>query len=53
MIIGNCEETKIDIEINPDTEEKTEKIQKRKIPMLFVRGDIIILISPNLKLKSL
>jgi U6 snRNA-associated Sm-like protein LSm3 len=48
MVISNCEETFIEYEID-ENNEKIDKVNKRKIPMLFVRGDIIILISPSLK----
>ena len=34
-------------EIDEDTDEEMIKINKRSIELLFVRGDGIILVSPN------
>jgi len=36
-------------ELDEETEEEIVKVSKRKVEMLFVRGDIVILISPPLR----
>ncbi|XP_046396762.1 sm-like protein LSM3A [Ischnura elegans] len=46
MVLGDVEETVTDIDIDDETYEEFFSERKRIIPMLFVRGDRIILISP-------
>ncbi|CAF0838951.1 unnamed protein product [Rotaria sordida] len=46
MILGDVEETITTIEIDEETFEQIYRPTKRQIPMLFVRGDGVILISP-------
>ena len=48
MILGNVEEVVTTVEIDEETYEEIYKQSKRNIPMLFVRGDGVILISPKL-----
>mmetsp|Transcript_16811 Transcript_16811/g.25110 ORF Transcript_16811/g.25110 Transcript_16811/m.25110 type:complete len:90 (-) Transcript_16811:10-279(-) len=47
MVLGNVEETITTTEIEQDNE--VTKLTKRKIEMLFVRGDTVILVSPPAK----
>ena len=46
MVLGEVEETITTIEIDEETYEEVYKTTKRSIPMLFVRGDGVILVSP-------
>lgn len=49
MILGNVEETVSTVETDGETYEEIIKTNKRKMAMLFVRGDCVILISPPLR----
>jgi len=46
MILGDVEETVTTIEIDEETYEEVYRSTKRNIPMLYVRGDSVILVSP-------
>merc|ERR1712110_251895 len=46
MILGDCEETVTTIEIDEETYEEVYRSTKRNIPMMYVRGDSVILVSP-------
>ncbi|KAM8940941.1 U6 snRNA-associated Sm-like protein LSm3 [Lycaon pictus] len=48
MILGDVEET-VTIEIDEETYEEIYKSTKRNIPMLFVRGDGVVLVAPPLR----
>lgn len=43
MVLGDAEETITTVEIDEETYEEVYKTTKRTIPMLFVRGDGVIL----------
>ncbi|XP_028410837.1 U6 snRNA-associated Sm-like protein LSm3 [Dendronephthya gigantea] len=49
MILGEVEETITNVEIDEETYEELFKTTKRKIPMLFIRGDGVILVSPPVR----
>ncbi|KAL3852621.1 hypothetical protein ACJMK2_016239 [Sinanodonta woodiana] len=49
MIMGDVEETVTTVEIDEETYEEIYKTTKRNIPMLFVRGDGVILVSPPMR----
>lgn len=49
MVLGEVDETITTIEIDEETFEEVYKTTKRSIPMLFVRGDGVILVSPTLR----
>lgn len=49
MILGDVEESVTLREIDEDTDEEIIRTSKRNIEMLFVRGDIIILVSPPVR----
>jgi len=49
MILGEVEETVTTIDIDEETYEEVHKTTKRTIPMLFVRGDGVILVSPPMR----
>jgi len=49
MVLGDVEESVTARELDEETEEEIVKVSKRKVEMLFVRGDIVILISPPLR----
>jgi len=49
MILGDVEETVTSTEIDEETDETIVKKQVRKVAMLFVRGDIVVLVSPPLR----
>ena len=49
MVLGEVEECVTTIEIDEETYEEVYKTTKRNIPMLFVRGDGVILVSPPMR----
>ncbi len=49
MVLGEVEETHTSTETDGDTGEVISKQTKRAMPMLFVRGDMVILVSPPLR----
>ncbi|CAH1993709.1 unnamed protein product [Acanthoscelides obtectus] len=49
MILSDAEETVTSVEIDEETYEEVYRTTKRNIPMLFVRGDGVILVSPPMR----
>jgi len=49
MILGDVEETVTTTEFEDDTGETIVKKSTRQVGMLFVRGDIVVLVSPPLR----
>lgn len=49
LVLSEVEETLKTTEVDPDTEEEIIHTSTRRIPMLFVRGDGVILVSPPLR----
>eukprot|EP00903_Cladosiphon_okamuranus_P011142 g10516.t1 len=49
MVLGDVEETVTTVEVDEDTFEEIVRTSKRSIEMLFVRGDVVILVSPPLR----
>lgn len=49
MVLGDVEETITAQEVDQETFEEIIKQSKRAIEMLFVRGDVVILIAPPLR----
>jgi U6 snRNA-associated Sm-like protein LSm3 len=49
MVLGEVEESVTTREIDLETEEEIIKTSKRDIEMLFVRGDIVVLVSPPVR----
>ncbi|KAJ8599037.1 hypothetical protein CTAYLR_007685 [Chrysophaeum taylorii] len=49
MVLGDVEETVTIQDVDEETQEEIIRASKRNIEMLFVRGDIIILVSPPLR----
>mmetsp|Transcript_36273 Transcript_36273/g.43808 ORF Transcript_36273/g.43808 Transcript_36273/m.43808 type:complete len:100 (-) Transcript_36273:508-807(-) len=49
MILGDVEETVTTVEIDDETYEEIIKTSKRAVQYLFVRGDVVILVSPPLR----
>ena len=49
MILGEVEEVVTSTEIDAETDEEIIKKQTRKVGILFVRGDIVVLVSPPLR----
>jgi U6 snRNA-associated Sm-like protein LSm3 len=49
MILGEVEETVTSTEVDAETDEEIVKKSTRKVGMLFVRGDIVVLVSPPLR----
>lgn len=45
MILGNAEETHTSVELDEETYEQVYKQNKRSMPMVFIRGDGVILLS--------
>ena len=50
MVLEDVEETVTTVDIDEETEEELVQSRKRTIEMLFVRGDVIILVSPPLRI---
>ena len=49
LVLGEVEESITTVVIDPVTEEEVAQTTARKVDMLFVRGDVIILMSPPLR----
>ena len=49
MILGDVEETITQVDIDDETYEEIVQSRRRRIPFLFVRGDVIVLCSPPLR----
>ncbi len=49
MVLGDVEESVTTVEVDEETDEEITKTSKRSIEMLFVRGDVVILVSPPLR----
>lgn len=50
MVLGNVEETHYEDIPQSDTQNNEKKPKTRRIEMLFLRGDLIILVKPAVKL---
>ena len=48
-VLGEVEETLTMTETDEETDEVIVQTTKRNIDMLFVRGDVVILVSPPLR----
>ncbi|KAJ1982368.1 U4/U6-U5 snRNP complex subunit lsm3 [Dimargaris xerosporica] len=46
LVLGDVEETITTVELDPETKEESVHTANRKMDMLFVRGDGVILVSP-------
>ncbi|MES1914168.1 MAG: U4/U6-U5 snRNP complex subunit lsm3 [Cercozoa sp. M6MM] len=46
MVLGDVQETIQRVQIDEDTEEEITQTEQRNVPMLFLRGDCVILVSP-------
>ncbi len=49
MVLGDVEETVTSHEIDEETDEEIVKKAVRTVGMLFVRGDVVVLVSPPLR----
>lgn len=49
MVLGDVQETVTTTEVDQETYEHIVKTNTRNIPMLFVRGDGVVLIAPPLR----
>ena len=49
MVLGDVEEIVTTVELDSETYEEVFKSEKRSVPMLFVRGDGVVLISPPVR----
>lgn len=49
LVLGEVEETLTMTETDEETDEVIVQTTKRNIDMLFVRGDVVILVSPPLR----
>eukprot|EP00979_Chaetoceros_neogracilis_P001205 scaffold214_cov247-Chaetoceros_neogracile.AAC.8 len=49
MVLGDVEETVTSHEIDEETDEEIVKKATRTVGMLFVRGDVVVLVSPPLR----
>lgn len=46
MVLGEAVETRTTVDVDPDTFEELVHTDSRSFPLLFVRGDAVILLSP-------
>lgn len=44
LVLGPCEETVRVVEVDPATSEEIVRTNTRKLPMVFLRGDAVILV---------
>jgi len=51
LILGDAEETVTLIEIDEETQEELIRTVRRRLPLVFVRGDSVILIAPPLRTR--
>ncbi|KAH7817509.1 U6 snRNA-associated Sm-like protein LSm3 [Monocercomonoides exilis] len=51
ILLSDVEETINIVDVDPETGEEIANSQKKHHPLMFVRGDLIILISPPLRLS--
>ena len=49
LVLGEVVETVTTQEIDAETDEEIIRTSKRNIEMLFVRGDVVILVAPPLR----
>mmetsp|Transcript_8681 Transcript_8681/g.17418 ORF Transcript_8681/g.17418 Transcript_8681/m.17418 type:complete len:93 (+) Transcript_8681:171-449(+) len=49
MILSEVEETVERVEVDEETDEEIVRKESRSVDMLFVRGDVVILVSPPLR----
>lgn len=49
LVLGDVEETVTTTEMDDETDEVIVKKATRNVGMIFVRGDIVVLVSPPLK----
>ena len=49
MLLENVEETVTEVEIDEETSEEIIRTSKRNVDMLFVRGDVVVLVSPPVR----
>ena len=49
MILSEVEETVEKTEVDEETDEEIVRKESRSVDMLFVRGDVVILVSPPLR----
>jgi U6 snRNA-associated Sm-like protein LSm3 len=49
MVLGDVEETVTSHEVDEETDEEIVKKATRSVGMLFVRGDVVVLVSPPLR----
>ena len=51
MILSDVKETHVVTEKNHESGEETTSVEERSMSMLFVRGDMIILVSQPMRTK--
>jgi len=49
LLLGDAEERITSIEVDMVTNQEVTKVKKRNMPLVFVRGDLVVLISPPSK----
>lgn len=52
MVIGDAEETVTVREVDEETLEQIVRNSRRKLPLVFIRGDTVVLVSPLLRQSS-
>ena len=52
MVLGDVEETVTIVDLDEETYEEVYRSTKRNIPMLFVRGDKVILVSSPIRIDG-
>jgi len=49
LVLGDVEETQSTFQVDASTGEEIARTTTRKMPMLFLRGDVVIFVSPPVR----
>lgn len=49
LVLGEVEETAHSLQLDAETGETVPRVTRRQMEMIFVRGDLVILVSPPLR----
>jgi len=51
LVLGEAEESVTVVEVDEETQEELLRVVRRRLPLVFVRGDSVILIAPPLRTR--
>lgn len=49
MVLGKAREAITTVDLDPETDQPRETVERREIELIFVRGDSVIFVSPGKK----